>query len=169
MDTGFGRQPKYRFSLIVLSTLALALGASMVRPSTAQGPGPQGWRPPFDEQQVLQLDPQQKAKFTAFENESRDKKKKLISQVRDLRHQLWTAYQSYNLDIKHVKALNRDLNRVQQDLLKLHFDEQVQLRKILTAEQFARLQAAIKEHMPPPNSHWQHGDHGEHGGGPDWH
>ena len=163
MDTGRHRQQKYRFSLILLPVMALLLTAA-IRPSMAQYPQPPGGQPPFDEQKVLQLDPGQKERFTQFETTSRDKKKKLIDQIRDLRHQLWDAYQAYNLDTKRVKALNRELNKVQQDLLRLHYDEQIELRKILTADQFARLQAAIHQSMEAAKNRWHHDDHGN----PEW-
>jgi len=163
MDTSCHRQQQYRFSLILLPVMAFLLTMS-VRPSMAQYPPP-GGHPPFDEQQVLQLNSDQKLRFTEFENTSRDKKKKLIDHIRDIRHQLWDAYQAYNLDTKKVKALNRELNRVQQDLLHLHYDEQIELRKILTADQFARLQAAIHQAMEADKNHWHHDDHG---GNPDW-
>ena len=161
MDTGRFRQQKFWFALMLLPALAMFMTMSVPRPAMAQYPPGPGGRPPIDEQQVLQLNAEQKARFTAFETTSREKKKKLIDHIRDVRHQLWTAYQAYNLDVKQVKGLNRELNKVQQELLKQHFDDQIELRKILTAEQFARLQAAIKQQMESgKGNHWRHDEHG---------
>lgn len=167
MDTRQHRQQRYRFSLILLPAMALLLTISNFQPAAGQNPppAPPPGHSPIDDQQILQLNPDQKAKFTNFETTSRAKKKELIDRVRDLRHQLFVVYQSYDLDVKKANDLNRELNSVQQELLKLHFTEQVELRKILTADQFNRLQTAIRQHIDAAkNDHW----HGDHHGNPDW-
>lgn len=155
-----------RQSLIVFSIAGLLL-TSYCSSLSAQNPPPAPPVPahgPINEQ-VLQLNPTQSAKFKPFENACRDKKHELLDKLHDLRKQIWTLYQSYNLDVKQVKDLNRQLNSVQQDLLNLHLEEQIELRKILTPAQFGRLQSALRDRAAgQPNNHWQSGDHGN----PEW-
>jgi Spy/CpxP family protein refolding chaperone len=144
---------------MLLSVIGVLLAASVARPSVADTAPPPGAHSPMNPQQMLQLTPEQSKRFAQFETASREKKHKLIDQLHDIRHQLWVVYQSYDLDVRKAKGLNRDLNRVQQELLNLHLEEQVQLRKILTTEQFNKLQACLRQHEASRNS-THHDDHG---------
>jgi len=140
--------------------LTALIGGPTMAQNPPPGPPPRG---PID-QQMLQLNPDQSKKFTAFENASRAKKHKLIDEIHDLRRQIWTLYQSYNLDAKKAKDLNRKLNHVQREVLDLQLDEQVQLRKILTPAQFGRLQSSLRQWWNAGhNNDRHHGDHGDHG------
>lgn len=143
-------------------TLVLGQASAQNPPPGAPAPGQPGMpgHGPIDDQQVLQLNPNQKGKFDAFRTKSRAAKKKLLDQLNDVRHQLWNVYQSYDLDFKQAQRLNAELNKIQQDLLKLHFDEQIELRKILTKSQFDRLQAAIRQQHGGPHGPWSGDNHG---------
>ena len=101
----------------------------------------------------LGLTPTQKQKLTALESASRTQADQLIGQIQKLRHALSESYEDYNLDMAAVRRTNQDLNRVQGQLLDLRLSEQVQLRRILTPEQFAKLRAAIRSHGPDDDRH----------------
>lgn len=93
----------------------------------------------------LNLSPAQQQKLGALESTSRAQASQLTEQIKQLRGKLADLYKAYNLDPNDAKRLNSQLNSVQQQLLDLRLSEQVQLRSILTADQFAQLQAAIAQ------------------------
>jgi len=115
------------------------------------------------DQAALNLTPDQKQKFTAFMSESQAARAKLYGKLHDLHRDLRSVYQSYQLDVKHAKSLDGQLNEVQQELLDLHLSEETHIREILTPEQFATLQAQIHQHMEQRAQQWGHGNHGSWG------
>lgn len=93
----------------------------------------------------LNLTPLQQQKLAALESASGAQAGQLTEQIKQLRGKLADLYRAYNLDPNDAKRLNGQLNAVQGQLLDLRLSEQVQLRAILTADQFGQLQAAIKQ------------------------
>ena len=93
----------------------------------------------------LSLTDQQQQKLSALETDSRNQADRLKGQIDQLRRRLAGLYGTYNLDAGGARRLNRDLNRVQGQLLDLRLSEQQHLRAILSPDQFARLQAAIRQ------------------------
>ena len=101
----------------------------------------------------LNLTAPQQQKLAAMESASRAQAGQLIAQIQQIRKKLSDLYGTYNFDAGAARRLNQDLNRVQGQLLDLHLSEQQQLRGILSADQFAQLQATMHKHDFP-------GDHG---------
>jgi Spy/CpxP family protein refolding chaperone len=154
------RQRLIRGAAIVAAATMLVT-ADLPRANAADAPPASG-----HEQDYLQLNPDQKQKFAEFETNARGKRDQLFGQLREIHKQLGAVYRQYELDINKAHAINQQLNAVQQQLLQLHLTEQIQLRKILTADQFAKLQAAIQQHRSHDQNWRKHGDreHGDH----DW-
>lgn len=92
------------------------------------------------------LTAQQQQKLSALETSSGDKAKELFAQIDQIRGKLFNLYQVYQLDTAAAAHWNQQLNHVQRQLLDLRLSEQRQLRAILSAAQFAQLQAAMHQH-----------------------
>ena len=127
--------------------LGAALGVALLAPLAARA---------VDAPPALDLTAPQQQKLAALESASRAQADALIGQIHQLRHKLSDLYGAYKLDAVAARRINQDLNRVQGQLLDLRLSEQQQLRGILSADQFAHLQAAM--HQP--------GFRGDHGPGP---
>ena len=94
----------------------------------------------------LNLTPPQQQKMAAVESASRAQSQQLIAQIQKLRRALSEIYEAYSVDVAGARKKNQELNRVQGQLLDLRLSQQLQLRKILSADQFAQLQAVIRRH-----------------------
>jgi Spy/CpxP family protein refolding chaperone len=110
------------------------------------------------DQDALKLTPDQKQRFTAFMSQSQSERAALYGKLRDLHRELRSVYQAYQLDVKRASSLDQQLNQVQQQLLDLHLSEETKIRKILTPEQFATLEAQIHQHMAQRAQQWSHGN-----------
>ena len=119
--------------LVLLGAVAMAFVAS---PALAADP----------DGAALNLTAPQQQKLAALESASRTQAGQLIGQIQQVRAKLSDLYQQYNFDANAARRMNQDLNRVQGQLLDLHLSEQQQLRDILSADQFAQLQAEIHRH-----------------------
>ena len=91
----------------------------------------------------LNLSTAQQQKLSALETASRAQASQLTERIKLLRSKLASLYRTYTLNPEDAKRLNGELNSVQGQLLDLRLGEQTQLRAILSADQFAQLQAAI--------------------------
>ena len=115
----------------------------------------------------LKLTAPQQQKLSDMENASQQQARGLTDQIRHLRDRLSQLYGTYTFDTGEVHQLNQQINRVQGQLLELRLSEQRQLRSILTPDQFAQLQSAIRRHGPGEYGHPPGGDgpgHHHHGG-----
>ena len=92
------------------------------------------------------LTPQQQQRLSVLEAASRGQADRLLDQIRQLRGKLFDLYGGYTLDATEAARLDKNLNHVQEQLLDLRLSEQQQLRAILSPEQFAGIQAAIRAH-----------------------
>lgn len=126
----------------ILWLITLCLGASCCVLPTAWAGDPAGHFLPIAS---LNLSPAQQQKMTDLGSSSQAQAHLLYGQVHKLRDKLSDLYGSYVLDPAEARRLNGELNRVQGQLLALHLSEQQQMRAVLNPEQFALLQAALKQ------------------------
>jgi Spy/CpxP family protein refolding chaperone len=107
----------------------------------------------------LQLSTGQKQQFSQLESEARTQHMTLYKQLHDLRGQLSAVYREFQLDVKKARSLNDQLNKVQAQLLDLHLIEQQKLRRILTPDQFSRLQAQVDQQRDEERRRHGPGEH----------
>lgn len=130
-------------TLLCLAALGFSLGNGAA-PLAAEPGGPP---PPLSS--MMKLTPPQQQKLSDMENTSHQQASQLTDQIRRLRERLSVLYGTYSLDTGEARQLNQQINRVQGQLLELRLTEQRQLRNILSPDQFAQLQAAIRQHGGP--------------------
>ena len=68
-----------------------------------------------------------------------------VGTIRAKREELEALYEGYNLDIVKARAIIRDLNAAQMQLLDARLQFQIELRQALTEDQFNRLREMIAE------------------------
>lgn len=120
----------------------LALAAILVAapPARAQGPGDQDY-------QTLGLSADQKSRVDALHKSFGRQMRVLGQTLRTRRQALETVYQQFDLDTAKARALNGQINDTQRAMLDQHLRLQVELRKILTEDQFNRLQSSVRKRM----------------------
>lgn len=130
-----------RAAFAPLAWLALAFAALLLPfagPAAAQGP-------PAPDYQRLGLSADQMTRVRDLHTETYQAMRTLEGQLREQRRALETAYGEFKLDTARVRQLNNRINEIQRDLLEKHTHLQVELRKILTADQFQRLRTMMGE------------------------
>lgn len=128
-----------------LLPLAALLGALLAggAPSRAQNaPGPGG-----RDYQTLGLSADQKARVDALHKDIGRQMRSLGETLRARRQALEAVYRQYDLDAGKARALNNQINETQRAILDQHLRLQVELRKILTEDQFMRLQSVVQQRM----------------------
>lgn len=118
-----------------------------------------GQPPPFDREALfarLNLTAQQRTQLINLMNETEEKMRRLLTKLHEQRMQLIQLYQQYQFDEKTAQRIIQSINQTQADLLKVHHENQKQLRRILDKEQFERWNQWWKERMffPPPKGDW---------------
>ncbi|MGC8784925.1 MAG: Spy/CpxP family protein refolding chaperone [Armatimonadota bacterium] len=155
----------WRFSGMIL---LLLLGGLVISGALAQAQppppprAPEGQPPPrafFDREALfarLNLTAQQRTRLTNLMNETEEKLRQLLTKLHEQRTQLMQLYQQYQFDEREALRLIQNINQVQADLLRVHHENQKQLRRILDKEQFERWTQWWKEHMffGPPKGEW---------------
>ncbi|GBC94941.1 hypothetical protein HRbin16_00726 [bacterium HR16] len=126
-------------------------------PRTPEGQPPHAF---FDREALfarLNLTPQQRTRLTNLMNETEEKLRQLLTKLHEQRMQLMQLYQQYQFDEREAQRLIRSINQVQADLLRVHHENQKQLRRILDKEQFERWNQWWKERMffPPSKGDWK--------------
>ena len=74
----------------------------------------------------------------------------LEASLRERRRAQEVVFADYTMDTEKAKRLNTQINDIQKDLLETHLRLQLQLRQILTAEQFNRLQQNMRRAQGRP-------------------
>ena len=130
-------------------------------PPPPRGMGGQPPKPrPFDREALfarLNLTPQQRIRLINLMNETEEKIRQLLTKLYEQRLQLMQLYQQYQFDEKAAQRIIQSINQTQAELLKVHHENQKQLRRILDKEQFDRWNQWWKEHMflPHPKGEWR--------------
>ncbi len=156
----------WRFSgmilLLLLSGLVISGALAQVQPPPPpRAPEGQPSPPAFFDREALfarlNLTVQQRTRLTNLMNETEEKLRQLLTKLHEQRTQLMQLYQQYQFDEREALRLIHSINQVQADLLKVHHENQKQLRRILDKEQFERWNQWWKERMffPPPKGDWK--------------
>jgi Spy/CpxP family protein refolding chaperone len=125
-------------------TLILAALITLGAPVLAQGGfGPASTAPPpiaprrrtMDE---LGLSPAQRRQLNQMRRTSHAEQSRLGTQIRALRRELADLYRAYPLDATRASSLVEQISQMESQRLRLQLQIQVELRRILTPQQFAR-------------------------------
>jgi len=110
--------------------------------------------------QLIGITAKQQKALEAFFANAGQQRHEVGSRLRDLYRQLEAQYDSYDLDLQQLHNIQKQIAIQQERLLALHLDNEIKLRTLLNAEQFARLRAQMKS--------WrQRSPHHNHGQGPE--
>jgi Spy/CpxP family protein refolding chaperone len=151
-------------ALAALLAIAATKAPSQAQPSAPYYPRGMGGQPPlapaFDREALfsrLNLTPQQRTQLINLMNETQEKIRQLLTKLHEQRMQLLQLYQQYQFEERTAQRLIQNINQTQADLLKVHHENQKQLRRILEREQFEQWNQWWKERMffAPPKGEWE--------------
>jgi Spy/CpxP family protein refolding chaperone len=95
--------------------------------------------------QQIGISVQQQEQLTRLYAEADRKEKAIGKDLHDLYRQQRTLYSAYVIDHGQERELRKKIEQMHSQLLQLHADTEDGLRKLLTREQFERLNAAVKD------------------------
>lgn len=136
----------------LLTGLLLAL---VILPGTA-APEPESGPEPRSPTAELNLSPQQRERLDALSARTRALNRELGRQLQSRKVELDGLYRRFELDEPRARRLRQEIHAVQGQMLEVHHTFQVELRKILTPEQFSRLQEAHRRRRGIPGR-WRRG------------
>lgn len=96
--------------------------------------------------QQIGISVQQQEQLTRLYAEADKKEKAIGKELHDLYRQQRALYSAYSIDHGQERELRKKIEQMHSQLLQLHADTEDGLRKLLTREQFERLNAAVKDH-----------------------
>ncbi len=101
------------------------------------------------------LTDQQKERLKQLIDGSRRRVGELFKRLRDKRQELDRLLSEYNFDEKEAGQIIREINRLQRELLRERLETHIQVRKILTPEQFEKYNRILQKyrfrfHPRPP-------------------
>lgn len=96
----------------------------------------------------LGLSPDQMRQVRELQQEINQRLSALESQLREQRRALEAVYAAYELDTARARQINTRINEIQLAILDQNLRLQAGLRRILTEEQFGRLQTMMQQHRP---------------------
>ena len=137
--------PGHRAADLLVSPVRAAATRPGPRPG-GPGPGPAG-RLFLPE---LNLTPTQRERLDALSARVRDTTRELGRRLEERRSEPDLLYSRFEMDEARARRLREEIHEIQGDLLELHHSFQLDLRKILTPEQFTRLQEARMKRRGPP-------------------
>jgi Heavy-metal resistance len=140
----------------------LMLGLLLPSHIPAQQPPPQQQHSRFHPQ-LIGITPEQQKELEAFFTSVGQQRREVGSRLKALYRQLEALYDSYELDLQRALDIRKQIVKQQERLLALHGDNEIKLRRILNAEQFARLRVQMKSWREKAPHH-NHGSGPEHGG-----
>jgi len=112
--------------------------------------------------QLIGITAEQQKKLEAFFAASGQQRRAVGSHLHSLYHELETLYDSYEFDAQRALDLRKQIVEQQGRLLALHGDNEIKLRQILNAEQFARLRAQMKSWRGREQHHDRGPGHDDH-------
>jgi Spy/CpxP family protein refolding chaperone len=98
----------------------------------------------------LGLTPAQRRQLNVMRRTTHAEQSRLGTQVRALRRELADLYRIYPLDEARAMALVEQISQMEAQRLRLQLQSQIELRRILTPQQFLRF-TQITESGPRPN------------------
>jgi len=141
------RQARGRAPIVMGLVMTLVTSPGIAGPGPGSGPGERTYPP------ELNLSPQQKERLDSLSSRVRSTNRELGRRLEGRRRELNLLYDRYEMDEPRARRLRQEIHEVQGELLELHHSFQLELRKILTIEQFTRLQEARRKRRGPP---WRH-------------
>lgn len=118
----------HRIVRTFVAALALTLGAG----AAYAGPG---------------LRAGQKDQLKALAAETRERMDRARDELRRAHMDLAVVFGSYQLDLRKAKAAQERLSKAQFDLLKAHLDNQLQIRRVMNADQFEQFTSMMRQRM----------------------
>lgn len=144
-----------KFIFGMLTAAILAAGVASAQPPPPGTPPPPGRG---DRLHQLGLNPEQTRKVQDVLKQFGPKMRDLEKTLAERRKALEGLYAQFNLDTGQARQLNIQINGVQKEILEHHLKLQVELRKILTAEQFGKMRDGMQRRRPQEERHgppWQ--------------
>jgi len=126
-------------------------------PGGGRGPGPKAF---FKE---LGLNPEQQEKLEAHRKAQWAQNKEVREQMKAKMQALHEEIGKPNMDPAQVKGLVDEVNTLKGHLFAQHINGILEMKEILTPEQFAKMQAHFKDRGPGKHGRWgkPHGPDGE--------
>ena len=119
---------------------------ALVAAGTASAQPPQPGR--TDRLRQLGMNPDQTRKVQEVLKQFGPKMRDLERTLSERRKALEALYGQFDLDIGQARQLNSQINGVQKEILEHHLKLQVELRKILTADQFGKMRDGMDRRRP---------------------
>jgi Spy/CpxP family protein refolding chaperone len=141
------RRPAQSWITLVIGLLMALLAPPRLAAAQA-GPGPRAGERLFPAE--LNLSPQQRERLDAVSARVRETSRELGRRLEERRRELDGLYNRFEMDEARARRLRQEIHEVQGDMLELHHWFQLELRKVLTAEQFTRLQEVRQNRRGPP-------------------
>src|SRR5260221_4094675 len=130
--------------LLTLAGPVIAQGVSGAGPASAASPMQR--RRPLDE---LGLTPAQRRQFNQLRKPRNSEQSRLGNEIRGLRRALADVYRFYPLDEARAAAMVEQISQLEAQRLRLQLQIQVELRRILTPQQFNRFTQIMESSQRP--------------------
>jgi Spy/CpxP family protein refolding chaperone len=128
--------------------LLIGVLIAIVAPIGGAAPAGGGSRPLPEE---LNLSVPQRERLDALSARIRGTNRDLGRRLEGRRRELNGLYNRFEMDDLRARRLRQEIHEIQGQMLEVHHTFQIELRKILTAAQFSRLQEARRTRRGPPD------------------
>lgn len=132
----------YKKLILVLAAVMLMLAAGMTQAQERMH-GLHGPKRGQGLKSNINLSDDQKAQFQKYIRDSREKMFATRSDLRNARMELAQQMSKYDFDEQQVQSCINKINGLQRDMLDLNLNNQIQIRQILTRDQFEQLSNAV--------------------------
>jgi Spy/CpxP family protein refolding chaperone len=139
----------------MLCSLGLMAAVSLAGPVGAQGGFPLGQRPPVRPapgrgvMQQLDLSALQRRQLNQMRRARRDEQTRVNDAIKQLRGELAAMYRYYPLDEARANLMIQQIAALEAQRLRLQLQNQLDLRRILTRDQFLRFNQLLQTSQRP--------------------
>lgn len=95
---------------------------------------------------AAEVSDRQREQLKSLAADTRQKTERARAELRNARAELYSAYQVYELDERRAKAAIERINSAQLQLLKIHLENQLEIRQVLDSSQFREMMS--RAHNP---------------------
>jgi len=160
---GFARRAALFLSACACMMCGLSPARAQHGDPSRREPGPgRGIRPPgsFEEEKEkarvrIGMTKEQQAQIEAVYAESARKRADAMKELGEKHRQLRGVYDAYEVDKKQEREVLRDIVAIHWRLLRIHSEDEVKIRRILTKEQHEKLRTLMKEAMEQARKRWR--------------